>query len=376
MRSDCGWLSTTWGDIAELRYGKALKGYREQSAGYPVYGTNGPVGFTDKPLAAGPAAIVGRKGAYRGVHLAREPFWVIDTAFWLEADRETVDPVWAYYSLKATDINSHDSGSAIPSLSRPDFYAIPVVVPPLGEQRAIAEVLGALDDRINYLHQRVRLALETLLTWYDLIGASTFPVAPFGSIIGIVGGGTPSTKQPAYWGGEHYWITPRDLSTQQSPVVLGSARTLTDAGINKIGSGLLPEGTVLLSSRAPIGYVAVARVPLAINQGFIALPPSDAACPSYLLGWLHRSMDQIKARAGGSTFAEISKRNFKTIDFPVPGGLAYDEFRAGAGALLDLITEAEREREATAQLRDSLLPRLLSGQVRIDDPKQLLEPVA
>lgn len=300
----------------------------------------------------------------------------------LRVDTTKADPLYVYYWLQ----EMHTSGRAwlyqvqstgLSNFQFKHFLETEVVrLPPIEEQRAIAEVLSALDDRITYLGERIRLAHATILSWYDSLGASSFPSAPLGSVIDVVGGSTPSTKQPMYWGGEHCWVTPKDLSEQQSPVVLRSTRKLTDAGVNKISSGLLPEGTVLLSSRAPIGYVAVAHVPLAINQGFIALPPSDVACPAYVVGWLHRSMQLIKGRAGGSTFAEISKRNFKPIEFPVPRGPAYEQFRQGADELYDLIADAERERQTTVQLRAVLLPRLLSGEVRIEDPARVLGAVA
>lgn len=298
----------------------------------------------------------------------------------LRARAGQLDQGFLYYLLGSpafTDyVRSVETGTTIPHISGKQIQGYRVSIPPIEEQRAIAEVLGALDDRSTYLGERVRLAHATILSWYDSLGTSSFPSAPLGSVIDVVGGSTPSTKQPIYWGGEHCWVTPKDLSEQQSPVVLRSTRKLTDAGASKISSGLLPEGTVLLSSRAPIGYVAVARVPLAVNQGFIALPPSDVACPAYLVGWLHRSMQLIKGRAGGSTFAEISKRNFKPIEFPVPGGPAYEQFRRGADELYDLIADAERERQTTAELRAVLLPRLLSGEMRIEDPARVLGAVA
>ena len=101
-------------------------------------------------------------------------------------------------------------------------------------------------------------------------------VKAVGAIASIVGGTTPSTKQAQYWeGGTHCWATPKDLASLSVPVLLKTERRITDAGLSKIGSGLLPPGTVLLSSRAPIGYLAVAETPVAINQGFIGILPRD-----------------------------------------------------------------------------------------------------
>ncbi len=141
------WRQCTWGDLATLEYGKALRDYKRPSGPTRVYGTNGPVGWTESPpLASGPGVVVGRKGAYRGVHFSPADFSVIDTAFYLKPKTD-FDMRWAYYHLLTQDINALDSGSAIPSTSRADFYSLPVSVPPLAEQRVIAAVLADIDAK-------------------------------------------------------------------------------------------------------------------------------------------------------------------------------------------------------------------------------------
>src|SRR5690606_35475768 len=126
-------------------------------------------------------------------------------------------------------------------------------------------------------------------------------------------------KNEEYWeGGTHCWATPRDMSRLSHPVLLDTERHITDAGVDRISSGLLPEGTVLLSSRAPVGYLAVAAVPTAINQGFIAMVCDGPLPTSYILNWCNHSLDTIKARASGTTFPEISKRNFRPLPVVLP----------------------------------------------------------
>ena len=157
---DGSWCDTSWGDLATLEYGKSLRGYRESTGPYRVYGTNGPVGWHSEALCPYPGVIVGRKGAYRGVHYSPEPFFVIDTAFYLRPKVE-FDTRWAYYQLLTQDINGLDSGSALPSTSRGDFYALNVSLPPLPEQRRIAHILGTLDDKIE-LNRRMNQTLEQM----------------------------------------------------------------------------------------------------------------------------------------------------------------------------------------------------------------------
>ena len=136
-----GWTLKRWGDIVTLEYGRSLRDYRENGGRYRVFGTNGPIGFNDEPLCNSAGVVIGRKGAYRGVHYSPEPFFVIDTAFYLRP-KTALDLKWAYYELLRFDINSMDSGSAIPSTSRDDFYGIPVVVPPPQIQEEFGKMVG------------------------------------------------------------------------------------------------------------------------------------------------------------------------------------------------------------------------------------------
>ncbi|KGQ70026.1 restriction endonuclease subunit S [Chelonobacter oris] len=289
-------------------------------------------------------------------------------------------------------------------------------LPPIDEQRAIAHILGTLDDRIE-LNRRQNETLEAMAqalfkAWfvdfepvrakmsgrwqrgqslpgmpahlYDLfperLVASELGEIPEGwrySTIGeevtVCGGSTPSTKESDFWeGGQHCWATPKDLSALRFPVLLDTNRKITDAGLAKISSGLLPVGTVLLSSRAPIGYLAIAEVPTAINQGFIAMK-CDGALPNvFVLPWCRESMDAIVGNANGSTFQEISKSNFRPLRIVVPSDPVLTSFTRSAGSLYRQLAENERESRSLAQLRDTLLPKLISGELRVPDVERIL----
>jgi type I restriction enzyme, S subunit len=166
-----GWQASTWGELATLDYGRALRSFRDTRAGYPVFGTNGPIGWHSAPLFP-PGVIVGRKGAYRGIHFTDQPCWVIDTAFYLNiADPSRVSSLFAYHQLRTVDLNSIDSGSAIPSTSRDAFYAIPIVLPPSALVRqftdvaqVIFEVRRAIEESSGRLSSVRDLLLPKLVT--------------------------------------------------------------------------------------------------------------------------------------------------------------------------------------------------------------------
>jgi len=286
-------------------------------------------------------------------------------------------------------------------------------LPQLSEQRAIAYVLGTLDDKIE-LNRRMNETLEEMAraifkSWFvdfDPVRAKAegrdpglpehiadlFPdrfedselgeipagwnVMPIGDAVRVVGGGTPSTKEPAFWeGGIHCWATPKDLSKLQDPILLDTERKVTDAGLAKIGSGLLPVGTMLLSSRAPVGYLAVARVPVSVNQGFIAMVCEGPLTNHYVLHWALNNMEQIEGRASGTTFQEISKKNFRPMLALIPDDGALATFEEQVSLLYDKITVNLHQSRTLAAIRDALLPKLISGELRVPDAGRMVEEV-
>ena len=160
---------TKWGALCDLKYGKGLRDYaeiRSEAHPYRVFGTNGPIGWCSEPLVNGPGVIIGRKGAYRGVHYSNEPFYVIDTAYYLTLSSE-VDIKWAYYQLLTVDLNRLDSGAAIPSTKKEDFYNIDVRLPGIAQQRCIASILSAYTDLIENNRRRIVLLEKAARTLYE-----------------------------------------------------------------------------------------------------------------------------------------------------------------------------------------------------------------
>ena len=297
------------------------------------------------------------------------------------------------------------TGTAVPHISAQQIKEFEVALPPLAEQHAIADVLGALDDKIEQNRRSARvleeLARAVFCAWFvdfepvkaKAAGAASFLSMPqsifdalptrfvdsdigpvpegwkvktIGDVVTTKGGGTPSTKNPEYWdGGEHCWATPKDMSRLSHPVLLNTERRITEAAVNSISSGMLPVGTVLMSSRAPVGYLGIARVPTAINQGFIAMVCDGPLPPIYVLNRALTSMDAIKARASGTTFPEISKKNFRPLPVVLPTSNVIAAYQQTSDPIFELIAACVKENLQLTQMRDYLLPLLLSGTVRM-----------
>jgi len=154
-------MKCKWGDLISLEYGKPVKDKEKAAGRYPVFGTNGQIGTSDLPPLCNHASfILGRKGAYRGVHYSCVPFSVIDTAFYAEnLQPDLLSLKWAYYKFLTYDINSMDSGSAIPSTDRYEIYGIEVELPSLEKQLCIVNLLESFDNKVE-LNQRINDNLE------------------------------------------------------------------------------------------------------------------------------------------------------------------------------------------------------------------------
>ena len=202
------------------------------------------------------------------------------------------------------------------------FSGLKLSLPPLAEQKAIAAVLSSLDDKIDLLHRQnatlERMAETLFRQWFIEEAQEGWEEKTLGDVVEICGGSTPSTKEPDFWNGNIFWTSPRDLADLKSPFLFSTERKISEKGLAKISSGLLPKGTLLLSSRAPIGYLAISEIEVAINQGYIAILNNDTIPNYFMFLWCKYNMEEIKAAGNGSVFQEISKSVFRTLSFTCP----------------------------------------------------------
>ncbi len=361
MSDHGGWEVTTWGAVSDLRYGKALRGYRETGGDVPVFGTNGPVGFTDTPQTNGPGVIIGRKGAYRGVHYSEGPFWVIDTAFYL-APKQVMDMRWAYYRLQLADINGLDSGSAIPSTTRESFGAMTVSIPPLPEQQAIAEVLGALDDKIAANTALALAADGVIRTEYEKFEMTDVRVGQVANSPRVSVSPSKVAADELYVGLEHVgrrhmWLT--DGGTAGEVSSAKSAFAAEDVLFGKLRPYF---HKVVLAPRAGIS-----------STDILVVRPSDHGMASVLLAALTSDavIEQVVAASEGTRMPRTSWKDLSTatIRWPRP------DQAAGTAARLDSISRAViaavEENRTLAATRDALLPQLMSGKLRVRDAEAM-----
>ena len=393
------WINTEWGELATLEYGKGLRNYQDSFGSYRVYGTNGPIGWHDVPLCNHPGVIIGRKGAYRGVHFSPEPFFVIDTAFYLEPKID-LDIRWAYYQLLTVDINGMDSGSAIPSTSREAFYRLPVTLPPLPEQRAIAAVLGALDDKIE-LNRRMNGTLEGMAralfkSWFvdfDPVRAKMdgrpagLPAEIEALFPDRMEMGEDGVERPRGWevgSLENYSdLNPESWSKKTRPphidyLDLSNAKwgriesiiSYTQENAPSRAQRILRTGDTIVGTVRPGNgsYALITNNGLTGSTGFAVLRPhqKDFSEFVYLAATNSENIERLSHLADGGAYPAVRPEVVLATQTIQPSIELVSEFHKHVYPLLFKIAANEAESRTLAALRDGLLPKLMSGEVRVN----------
>lgn len=264
-----------------------------------------------------------------------------------------------------------------PYISLKDLASTRIQLPPLTTQLAIAEVLGALDDKIAANARVAAAAVNLADSEYQFARRqSSLVESTFGAVCSASGGGTPSTKVPEFWDGDIPWVTPTDVTALSSPYIDRTARQITEKGLTRCSSALYPVDSILMTSRATIGAFALAKTPVAVNQGFIVAEARDREAQLWLFHEMRSRVDDFLAHANGATFLELNKARFRGIEvlWPDDPG-AFRQFSRRVAHLHDRAYAATVESRALANLRDRLLPHLMSGRLSVRGAEEAVEEV-
>lgn len=254
-------------------------------------------------------------------------------------------------------------------VSKEAFDNLFLILPPFPTQRRIASILSSLDDKIDLLHREnatLEQMAETMFRqWFVVEAKEEWEEGKLGDVLTVKGGTTPSTKEPSFWNGEIAWTSPRDVTTMDGLYLFETEKKITQKGLEQISSGLLPSGTLLMSSRAPVGVLAFAEIPLAINQGYIAIIDDKGYPKEFIYLWLKANMDLVHSYSNGSTFMEISKSAFKSLDISIPSKNEVECFVQEVKPYFEKIRTNEIQIRTLIQTRDGLLPRLMNREIKI-----------
>lgn len=296
----------------------------------------------------------------------------------IDADSQLLDADFLYYVLtQATVVDklhaiAAQSTSAYPSLRPSDIENLEIDIPTLDEQRAIASILRCIDEKIQ-LNTQINRNLEqqaqaVFRSWFVETANPQWHVGTIADLGEVVGGSTPSKAHSEYYT-QHgvAWITPKDLSLDKSKFISHGEIDITHAGLKNSSAKVMPKGTVLFSSRAPIGYIAIAAGEVCTNQGFKSVVPHIHIATPYVYFFLKENLPSIEGVATGSTFKEVSGAAMKSVPAIIPDSDTLNRFTELCVPLFEAQEKLEAESHRLATLRDTLLPKLMSGEIDVSE---------
>ena len=381
VRAREGWRAAALEELVFFQRGYDITKAEQSPGDIPVISSSGTTSYHSEPRAHGPGVVIGRKGSLGTIHYVDGPYWPHDTTLW-SRNLNHNNPRFVYYFLHTIGLERYDVGNSNLTLNRNHIHGLPIAIPDHRIQERIASILSTYDDliennkrRIRLLERAARLLYEEWFVHLRFPGHEHVTITdsvPEGwekqTIVGVcetVGGGTPSTKVSEYWDGDVTWIIPSDVTKNNCLVLLDSERKITNTGLRESSAKMVPAETILMTSRASVGFFALMDREVCTNQGFINLIPHDEEVRMYLLFNLMSRVAEIRGNAKGTTYPEISKGRFRTMDIVIPTRTLMVRFANIASDTIRQVHCLKRSILRLTQTRNLILPRLMNGEIAV-----------
>lgn len=318
--------------------------------------------------------IISARGTVGKIASIPYPMTFNQSCYGLRAKKKIISSDYLYYLIKYNvgKLQKNVHGSVFDTITRDTFSDIEVDIPELEIQNKIVSVLCDIDDKLQ-LNVTINWNLsEQAQAYFDELfiqnASAEWKEGTLSDVGSIVAGGTPSKSNQEYYTDNGIaWITPKDLSVDKAVFVSHGENDITELGLQKSSATMMPAGTVLFSSRAPIGYIAIAANEICTNQGFKSVVPNDNVGTSYVYYLLKQLLPTIENMASGSTFKEISGSAMKIVPTVIPDDETLKKFSGFCDPIMKQIQKNEQESKRLVELRDSLLPKLMSGEFDVAD---------
>lgn len=318
--------------------------------------------------------------------------YIASTKLMVLRAHEDVDPQYLYQILRSNDtlaqlqMLAESRSGTFPQITYSELSNIMVSLPSQKAQKNIVSILSSLDRKIE-LNNKINADLEEMAqaifkNWFvdfepfkdGKFVDSELGMIPEGWKVGrldeiadVVGGSTPSKAKPEYYTQKGIaWLTPKDLSNHPAVYTSRGVIDITEEGYNSTSTKLMPKGTILFTSRAPIGYISIAQNDICTNQGFKSLVPKKAGT-CFLYCFLKYVTPEIENKSTGSTFKEASGSLMKSLQVIMPEQKVFEDFETIVSPLFARIESLEKENSRLSTLRDTLLPRLMSGELEVPE---------
>lgn len=378
------WKEDVLENVLEVKYGKDHKKLADGQ--YPVYGSGGLMRYVDSKLYDGPSILIPRKGTLSNIMFVDNPFWTVDTMFWSIINTDKVDPKFLFYSICKRDFASMNVGSAVPSMTVNILNDIQISYPKnIEDQRRIASILSSLDRKIE-LNNKINADLEEMAqaifkNWFvdfepfkdGKFVDSELGMIPEGWKVGCLGdmgnivcGKTPSKANSNYYGGDIPFIKIPDM--HGNIFVESSEDRLTELGSLSQIKKLIPPYSLMVSCIATVGLVSINTKPSHTNQQINTVIPHNKSALFYLYQYIKNNEELLKNMGrGGTTTLNVNTKSFSNIRLLIPSEIALEQFHRVVEGLFKKIELNLHESRTLSLLRDTLLPRLMSGELEVPE---------
>ena len=316
------------------------------------------------------------KGTPGRVCLVPDPvdFCIAQDMIALRADESKIYPKYLFTVLRSREIQQQiyntNVGDVIPHFKKQFLDQLLIPIPERSIQESIGDLYYVLslkaerNKKINdNLEQQAQSYFQELFVDNADPEWTTGTISDLGT---VVGGSTPSKAKPEYYTESGIaWITPKDLSNNKSKFVSHGENDITELGLRNSSASIMPEGTVLFSSRAPIGYIAIAAGEVTTNQGFKSVVPKPEIGTPFVYFFLKNTLPVIEGMASGSTFKEVSGSTMKNVPAVIPDAETLVKFSDFCAPIFAQQRILEEQNQSLATLRDNLLPKLMSGEIDV-----------
>ena len=349
-------------ELATIKYGKNQKNVISETGDFPIFGTGGLMGYATKYLYDKPTVMIGRKGTINKVRYYDKPFWTVDTLFYTEINENIIFPKFFYYLLSRVDFNQYNEGTTIPSLRTETLYRLEFEVPSLKVQDKIIKLLGPIENKIK-LNEAINNNLEQqAMTIYkqcfDSDVNQEWKKGVLSDVADITMGQSPiGTSLNTEGNGTLFFQGRTDFSLRFPNIRLFTTEPKRMAAINEI----------LMSVRAPVGDLNVAHIECCIGRGLAAIRSklNHQSFIFYTLRFLKRKLDSFNGE--GTVFGSINKQALNNFPILIPPAEKIDEFETLVSFMDLTIRNNYNEIHRLNQMRDILLPKLLSGELDVSN---------
>lgn len=299
---------------------------------------------------------------------------IANNMFKIDLNSSIADNVYVYYWLSQNSVQDYfmqsQASSTMPAITFDMIGKLEISLPPLPEQIRIASILSSLDDKIDLLHREnktLEAMAETLFRqWFIEEAKEDWEENPLGKCIKLVGGGTPKTSEERFWNGNVFWLSGGDIANNHKSFVSSSVKSISEDGLNNSSAKLLPENAMVISARGTVGKYCLLSKPMAFSQSNYGILPiyNDCYFFTYLLVAYH--IDELQSAAYGSVFDTITTKTFEGVSVLIPKETSYIvEFEKMIEPYFSKMKHNNKQIQTLIQQRDSLLQKLMSGEVKI-----------